>query len=139
MSTVSPPTQLGLTHTSLSPVNKSPTKQLWSFSKESRFPKTRITPCKNFCYNLPDFMNQRTTGFGVGDRFKVRPDESPPPGSYDAPTQFKHTQKARAFSFGLTRNAFHKVYLKNKPVPDTAGKPSPATYNVREVPGRDKL
>ena len=84
-------------------------------------------------------MNQRTTGFGVGDRFKVRPDESPPPGSYEPPTQFKRSQKARAFSFGLTRNAYQKVYLKNKPVPDTAGKPSPAAYNIREVPGRDKV
>lgn len=53
-----------------SPSNSSPSKQLYSFSKQKRFPNPHSN-CKTFSYNLKrsfiksDFKNFTKTSFGV--------------------------------------------------------------------------
>ncbi len=93
--------------------------------------------CERF-YDLPTTRERRTTSFGVGGRtnFSGR-ENSPPPGTYKLPSDFEGWKsKGRVFSFGISRDAYSKVYVKEHPVRD-ASLPGPGTYDVREVPGKD--
>jgi len=47
-------------------------------------------------------------------------DGSPPPDSYNSQTQFKKNPSSKAFSFGIAREAYSKVYLKGHRQPDMA-------------------
>jgi len=49
---------------------------------------------------------------------------------------FSHINKGRVFSFGITRLAYQKVYLKENPPRDKAV-PGPGQYRVILEPGRN--
>jgi hypothetical protein len=49
--------------------NKSPSKQMYSFSKSSRFGNPKLDGCQKVSYNLPTTNVNRTTSFGLGSRF----------------------------------------------------------------------
>jgi len=53
------------------------------------------------------------------------------------PSDFENIRtKGKVFSFGISREAYHKVYAKEQPPADLS-LPGPGAYDVREVPGRD--
>jgi len=81
---------------------------------------------------------KRTTSFGIGSRtdFCGR-QSSPPPNTYKLPSDFEFSgKKANAFSFGISREAYAKVYAESQPPADKAI-PGPGTYNVAKRIGGD--
>ncbi len=44
--------------------------------------------------------------------------------------------KGKVFSFGISREAYAKVYVETQPAQDL-GLPGPGTYDVRGSPGKD--
>jgi hypothetical protein len=45
-------------------------------------------------------------------------EESPPPNLYNMKSEFNMTPGAKAFSFGIAREAYSKVYIKEHPPRD---------------------
>ena len=131
-----------------SPLNRSSAKQLFSFPKAPRFrpASTRnayqplLSPSCDSYYNLPTTRLQRATNFGYGGRLDVaRRNASPPPNTYALPSDFdKGQKKGHVFSFGISREAYAKVYMKAHPAPDP-NKPGPGTYEVRKKPGTESV
>jgi hypothetical protein len=113
------------------PNNTSPTKQLYTFPKSSRF----IIPSKKLnqkvAYDLPSTKSARSAGFGYGKRYDfANKNGSPPPTSYNQASLFKKNPNNKAYSFGIAREAYSKVYLKGHKGPDMARDiPGPGTYN----------
>lgn len=57
-------------------------------------------------------------------------DDNPPPTTYNYKSDFDRTSPhGRAFSFGIAREAYSKVYIKENPVADKSI-PGPGTYTV---------
>ena len=54
----------------------------------------------------------------------------PPPGAYQSPSDFKVSTE-RGFSFGCPREAYKKVYMKNKPIIQDPAMPGPGYYPVK--------
>jgi hypothetical protein len=81
---------------------------------------------------------QRTTSFGYGTRVNFAGRQgSPPPNTYLLPSDFDAmSKKGQVFSFGISREAYSKVYAKDQPQGDSSI-PGPGTYNVVQAPGRD--
>jgi hypothetical protein len=96
-----------------------------------------IYSCDKY-YNLPSTKSMRTTGFGFGTRgnFILRA-PSPPPNTYKLPSDFdEERQKGKMFSFGVSRNAYAKVYSQANLTADPT-LPGPGAYSVRGVPGKN--
>lgn len=82
-------------------------------------------------YTLPSSFNRRAPSFGFGDRFVEKHDrsgkkikimtlffivENPSPDSYRLGSEFDFNpnasfSKSKAFSFGVSREAYDKVYI----------------------------
>lgn len=50
--------------------------------------------------------------------FFIMTDESPAPNSYSQKSIFINTPSSKAFSFGIAREAYSKVYIKEHPARD---------------------
>lgn len=65
---------------------------------------------------MQDTKTKRAAGLGYGRRFEglinAASVASPPPNRYTLDSQFVKAPKSRAFSFGLSREHFNKVYIK---------------------------
>lgn len=85
-------------------------------------------------YDLNDTKTKRTTGLGYGKRFGnlLNPATlaSPPPTRYDLGSMFKKDTVAQAFSFGLSRDHFKKVYIKEDMHTDPCV-PGPGKYDLQ--------
>jgi Sperm-tail PG-rich repeat len=83
-------------------------------------------------YDLQDTKTKRATGLGYGRRFDslLNPATlaSPSPNRYTLESTFQRAPKSRAFSFGLSRDHFKKVYIKENPQVD-ASVPGPGQYD----------
>jgi hypothetical protein len=85
-------------------------------------------------YDLPSTKTKRVTGLGYGRRFEslINPAmmASPPPTRYDLQSAFGgRSPQSRAFSFGLSREHFKKVYIKENLYTDPVV-PGPGTYDM---------
>lgn len=59
---------------------------------------------------------KRTCSMGVGQRFKYKKkDKVPPPGTYNLDSDFKKNNHNRGFSFGMSREVYSNVYVKENP------------------------
>lgn len=70
---------------SLNSINKSPSKQMYSFSKSERFQALdKANGCPQVSYNIPSTRTNRSCSFGTGNRFQNNMYKTcaPPPGSY---------------------------------------------------------
>lgn len=114
------------------PVNYSPTKQLYSFSKAQRFGSSKLNfNCKAEFYTINEkiFRTQRTCSLGKGDRydFSKTNRNAPPPNSYFPKNQCIEAEKSKGFSFGLSRDSCPQLgivpFLKSD-----AQKPGPGAY-----------
>lgn len=88
--------------------------------------------CNSFCYDLKDTKSQRGTSLGYGKRLGTLgyTKQGPSPQQYNLPSDFTRQPKGRAFSFGLSREHFKKVYLKENP-PCDISTPAPGKYNPK--------
>lgn len=81
-------------------------------------------------YDVRDIKTKRCASIGYGERsgdLTLRRD-SPPPNIYNIPSDFsKRKPNSRAFSFGISRDYFKRVYYKENPPVDTS-LPGPGTY-----------
>ena len=122
--------------------NFSTAKQKFSFGKGPRFPSVKKQDTE-ITYTLPSGFGRRAPSFGIGDRFdhlhwnrKLQTlvsltdnivDNSPSPGSYRLQSDFdpeSSMNKSKAFSFGISREAYEKVYI-----------PSQKTSVQKDIPG----
>ena len=74
-----------------SPLNISKSKQLFSFSKSSRFPgRESKSTCNAAFYPLPTTKAKRAAGIGYGSRSDFTKDgnKAPPPNKYDIKSEF---------------------------------------------------
>jgi hypothetical protein len=60
--------------------------------------------------------------------------DSPSPTSYNKKSDFNPTATAKAFSFGIAREAYSKVYIKENP-PRDPSVPGPGQYQIPGVTG----
>eukprot|EP00826_Nyctotherus_ovalis_P031149 TRINITY_DN2485_c0_g1_i9.p1 TRINITY_DN2485_c0_g1~~TRINITY_DN2485_c0_g1_i9.p1 ORF type:complete len:313 (-),score=56.24 TRINITY_DN2485_c0_g1_i9:125-1063(-) len=120
-----------------SPHNTSSAKPLYTFPHASRFSLfNRRSPCDRY-YELPSARTKRTTTFGYGDRLSFKGygrNNSPPPGSYNTTSIFGTQQKGQVYSFGASRDAYAKVYIKKHPWRDPS-LPGPGAYDLKAFPG----
>ena len=61
---------------------------------------------------------------------------SPSPNHYQTKSEFNSTPGAKAFSFGIAREAYSKVYIKEAPHTDPAV-PGPGQYSVPVLVGNE--
>jgi hypothetical protein len=119
-----------------SPLNRSTAKPLFSFSHARRFcqPSVKLKykmafplRCDRF-YELPSMKSRRATSFGYGSRIESRrPGHSPPPGTYNLPSDFEPGQRSsRAHVFGQRRGSSFTHYST----------PGPGSYEIAEPAGK---
>ena len=79
-------------------------------------------------------MKQKAISFGVGGRsvpdIKTFFHGGPDPGAYKLPSDFDKSTKANSggkFGFGAPRNAYDRVYYKER-IPNDRSIPGPGTY-----------
>lgn len=94
-----------------SPINKSRSKQTYSFSKSQRFDEIKLQGSKTFSYELPEMKNRRSTSLGYGKKFdfilKHINKKTP---FYDLPSEFNNKKPTTpAFSFGIGRKYYDRV------------------------------
>lgn len=91
-----------------------------------------INRCDTVFYDLQDTKTKRATGLGYGRRFdsllNTATLNSPSPNRYTLESTFTKQPKSRAFSFGLSREHFKKVFIKENMLPD-ASVPGPGRYD----------
>ena len=78
-------------------------------------------------YDLPSMKMTRSAGMGFGRReifgskskltreFIACIDESPSPTNYNLKSEFNSIPATKAYSFGIAREAYSKVYIKEHP------------------------
>ena len=122
-----------------SPHNDSTAKHMYSFGKSKRFGRKRGSQNEKISYEIPTTKSNRSAAFGYGNRYSmVGKSNSPPPGSYEGKSQFNKIPVGKAFSFGISRAAYGKVYLKEQPPPDKAI-PGPGQYQINGTFGNSGL
>eukprot|EP00347_Sterkiella_histriomuscorum_P017541 403348945 len=121
------------------PVNNSTSKQLFSFSKAERFGQPKSMMNHRIAYDLPSMKSTRAAGLGYGSRnaFNIRND-SPSPTNYNLKSEFTKSPSNKAFSFGISREAYSKVYIKENPLAD-ASVPGPGQYQIPPIVGKEAL
>ena len=102
-------------------------------------------------YDLPSLFSKRATSIGFGRRTVMEKsrkgtsspelskyiDGVPGPGSVDLRGAFDQgSPRVKAFSFGLSREHFNKVYIKENPVADVSV-PGPGQYKIPHIVGRE--
>ncbi|CDW71854.1 UNKNOWN [Stylonychia lemnae] len=124
-------------HSSVSPLNTSKSKTLYSFTKQSRFPKASgpqqnikflISISCDSVYNIPTSFSKRSTSIGYGKRFGdlIRTTVAPSPQLYNIPS----TKDTKQYTFGVSRDKFDNVYIRENP-PRDKSVPGPAMYQIK--------
>jgi hypothetical protein len=71
----------------------------------------------------------------MGNRFpRNKPHASPPPGNYKVPSDFdacNDSSDKKGYSFGSSRDAYKKVYMKHAPKVGQSFVPGPGNYDVK--------
>lgn len=94
-----------------SPINRSKSKQSFSFSKCVRFDEMKSQSSKTFTYELPTLKNRRSTSMGFGKKFDfvIKHINKKAP-FYDIPSEFNPKKPPTpAFSFGIARHFYDRV------------------------------
>ncbi|CAG9334914.1 unnamed protein product [Blepharisma stoltei] len=110
------------------PLNNSPTKQQFSFSKALRFKSYQSSLCKEDFYKIPSALDHRSTNFGIGERsdFTKSQSQSPAPWVYQIPSSLKKS----GISFGTSRELCKRVFETHL-TPDPSV-PGPGTYKFKQ-------
>ena len=114
------------------PCNTSHTKQLYSFSKASRFPEGLYKPNCNLVFyevNPMHYRSQRTTAFKGCNRsdFTKHNENTPPPNSYEV-KNFAMGKKEKGISFGKSRADCKDI--QSLICKDLAKVPGPGAYET---------
>jgi len=120
------------------PTNSSPAKHLFSFPKAQRFGGDIRVMNENVSYDLPTTFSKRAPSLGYGDRSSFIPtSDTPAPTTYPPKSDFDHGHPhGRAFTFGIAREAYSKVYVKENP-PSDKSIPGPGAYQIQPKIGNE--
>eukprot|EP00350_Pseudokeronopsis_sp_OXSARD2_P005998 CAMPEP_0170542222 /NCGR_PEP_ID=MMETSP0211-20121228/1720_1 /TAXON_ID=311385 /ORGANISM="Pseudokeronopsis sp., Strain OXSARD2" /LENGTH=157 /DNA_ID=CAMNT_0010845217 /DNA_START=17 /DNA_END=490 /DNA_ORIENTATION=- len=126
-------------------VNFSTAKQKFSFGKGDRFPRQKKIISDQIQYELPGTFGRRAPSFGFGDRFEfIKQAETPGPDSYRVSSEFEgghnstsYLPKKQAFSFGISREAYEKVYIPSRKFNPDKCIPGPGAYSLNHSIGYD--
>ena len=98
-----------------SPINRSPSKMLYSFPKCERFKNFSSSNVNDVYYNMGDTKSHRFTGMGKGRKSTfIQTSKNPPPGTYNPFNPNFDTLKK---SFGLARDKMPQngpCYIKER-------------------------
>lgn len=87
--------------------------------------------CQQSCYEAATTKSKRSASIGYGKRFQhmlaQAAVKTPSPFQYTIPSEFQKRPTSRAYTFGVSREYFKKVYLKENPPVDES-KPGPNQY-----------
>lgn len=122
---------------SKSPINKSKSKQMYSFSKSRRFPDPFKKEDIQF-YNFSFWKGNRSTSMGYGTKYDfTKENKDKCQNFYNLPTDFD-TRKPflPAYTFGMSRSCFDKVYYDSIKMVDK-NVPGPGKYNYLKPFGHD--
>jgi len=79
--------------------------------------------------------NEKSSNQGVNSFLVISLiDDSPSPTNYNLKSEFNPTPGNKAYSFGIAREAYSKVYIKEHP-PRDPSVPGPGAYTVPGVVG----
>jgi len=102
--------------------------------------------CGKICYELPATRSRRAPSFGYGRREQMTKkgntifitviESSPPPGTYNPIESLKRVLPSRAYTFGISREAYQKVFSKQNTISDPSV-PGPGAYPVYRYVGRE--
>lgn len=120
---------------SRSPINHSTSKQMYSFSRAERFPAVRRGYCDTF-YNVPSMTMTRYATLGRGTKSDfTREGRGKNPEFYHVKRDFdKGNIRGPAFSFGICRESYAKVYYETNKTFDK-NVPGPGKYNATKPIG----
>ncbi|CAD8188050.1 unnamed protein product [Paramecium pentaurelia] len=114
-----------------SPLNLSPSKNLWTFSKSERFGKlANPTFCQQAFYNLPTMIEKRSAGIGKGNKidFTKVVVPSPSPQQYDLGSDVQNNlKKNKGYKFGVSRDKMASTGILGTLNLKT---PAPGTYDL---------
>jgi hypothetical protein len=115
------------------PTNNSKSKQHYSFSKNSRFPPPPKILNQHIGYDIPPTTEKRACSFGYGRKYDFTSGRkaSPPPNSYNMPSEFSSARAKNAPSFGASREKASKVFVKGHFTADPTVPGPGAYYNER--------
>lgn len=103
---------------------------------------------ENVSYDLPTTFSKRAPSLGYGDRSSFIPKsklffskfylgDTPAPTTYPPKSDFDHGHPhGRAFTFGIAREAYLKVYVKENP-PSDKSIPGPGAYQIQPKIGNE--
>ena len=104
---------------------------MYSFSKSQRFPDLHGSYCNQVFYDMPPAETvTHSAGFGIGNRFRYKKNETPSPGTYT----LKLDRQLPVYSFGRPRNSSEDM---RKTVKHAA--PGPGAYDHQSHMGKDGL
>ena len=93
--------------------------------------------CREVSYEKQSTLHHRAAGIGYGERFsvgskQVEQGKAPSPSSYRVQHDNINHHKSPAFTFGVSREAFDKVYLEGKKGSADPTVPGPGNYAVED-------
>jgi len=123
----------------MAPTNNSSAKSLFTFAKADRFGSPNKILNQKVSYDLPGMKSTRASAIGYGTRYNFSKGTlSPAPTQYNLRSDFNKTASSKAFSFGISREAYAKVYIKEAP-PNDRSIPGPGQYQQKSIIGEQGL
>lgn len=93
----------------------------------------KMTRCAGIGYGKREVFKSRSNLFYP---YFCKLDDSPSPTNYNMKSEFNHVPGAKAFSFGIAREAYSKVFIKEHP-PRDPSVPGPGAYAISGVVGHE--
>jgi hypothetical protein len=116
---------------SKSPLNGSPSKQMYSFAKSERFQKLKTNGVSStYFYDLPEVRMKRSTTLGRGTKYDfTRENKGKNAQFYDLGSDFDKKQPhSPSWTFGISRDHYEKVYYETNKMLDK-NVPGPGKYD----------
>jgi hypothetical protein len=93
-----------------SPINTSPSKVTFSFSKSVRFPNLKANAAMPKLYTPKDVWNYRSAGIGYGFKYPInKKSTTPSPTQYTVKFGFAQKKKSDGYIFGASRDKVKNV------------------------------
>ena len=98
-----------------SPINTSPSKYTFTFSKSQRFPSTKDGQAQPNLYSPKNVANYRSAGIGYGNKYPISRDKkefkTPSPSQYNVKYGFDKIKKNNGIIFGVSRDKSKNVRI----------------------------
>ena len=105
-----------------SQINRSTSKQMFSFPKAQRFPPLKRTGYSDNFYSLPPLKHPRSASFGYGKKYDfTEPSKGNQPAFYNGKRDYDPDNlQGPSYTFGISRDKYAKVYYQENKTIDYA-------------------